>query len=276
MLHYGNLECLSDGIRGQFRYSDPVFIGEGLIKFKLQFQDLLKDQGLTIQVLGQVEGGQVSLLQFYCFDHLPHYYYGPEERGDRMSIDQTTEGDPLDWSVWLLTSRLSELIARAGFEQVADEIDMSALEPTLAEMESAARKIVREQRVTVIHNRGDVIVEAGPIRFGVENREPGIAIHVLGDVDGGEKELLTFDCFDKEPHYHYGPRAKNHRLYLDTAAIPDSLRWALDLFKGGKLASMLERAGYHDHAARLNPATVMQKVAEIESVALEMRAARGA
>ena len=275
MLHYGNLEHLSEGLRGQFGYSDPVFIGEGLIKFELQFQDLLKDQGLAIQVLGQVEGGPVSLLQFYCFDHHPHYYYGPEERGDRMSIDQTTEGDPLDWSLWLLTNRLPELIARAGFEQVADEIDMSALETTLAEMETAARKMAREQRATVTHNRGDVIVEAGPIRFGVENREPGIAIHVMGDVDGGEKELLTFDCFDNDPHYHYGPRAKNQRLYLDTAAIQDSLRWALDLFKGGKLASMLERAGYHDHAARLNPAMVAQKVAEIESVALEMRAARG-
>jgi hypothetical protein len=38
---------------------------------------------------------------------------------------------------------------------------------------------------------------------------------------------------------------------------------------------MLERAGYHDHAARLNPATIAQKVAEVESAAFEMRAARG-
>ena len=274
MLHYGNFKYLSEGITGKFRHSDPVFIGEGPIKFRLEFQDLLKDQGLIIQVLGQVEGEEVSLLQFYCFDHVPHYYYGPQERGDRMSIDQTTEGDPLEWSLWLLTNRLPSLIARAGFEQLADEIDIKVLEPTLTEMVETARTISGEQRSTALHNRGDVIVEAGPIRFGVENREPGIAIHILGESDGEEKELLTFDCFDEDPHYHYGPRAKNQQLYLDTVAIPDSIRWAIDLFKSGKLALMLERAGYRHHAARLDPATIAQKVAEVESVALEMRASR--
>ena len=59
-------------------------------------------------------------------------------------------------------------------------------------------------------------MEAGPIRFGIEFRElgsdRGIAMHVMGDVGDEEKELLTFDCFENDPHYHYGPRAKNQRL----------------------------------------------------------------
>ena len=119
------------------------------------------------------------------------------------------------------------------------------------------------QRSTVRHDRGDVIIEAGSVKFGVEFRElasdRGVAIHVLGDAAGEEVELLTFDCFENAPHYHYGPMAKNQRLYLDVTTAPDSLRWALDLFKGGKLAAMLDRAGYSDHAARLNPAMVAQK-----------------
>ena len=273
---YDNLTHMSEGILGQFKYGDPVTIGEGPVKFRLGFHDYIKDQGLSIQVLGEPEGSEVSLLSFYCLDHLPHYYYGPEERGDRLSIDQTVEGDSLEWSLKVLTGRLPELVARAGFQQLADGIDMAEMEPTLSEMALTARKISREQRTTVVHNRGDVVVEAGPIRFGIENREPGIAIHVLGDLDGEEKELLAFDCFDKDPHYHYGPRAKNQRLYMDTAAIGDSLRWAIDLFKGGKLAPMLDRAGYHDLAARLNPATVAEMVADVEKVAFEMRASRGA
>ena len=256
------------------KYGEPVFIGEGPVKFRLEYQDLLKDQGLAIEVLREVDGAQALIMRFYCFDHDPHYYYGSEEQGERMSIDRTTEGDPLDWSLSLLRNRLPGLIARAGFQQMADGIDTKALEPTLAQMESTARKIAREHRSTVVHNRGDVMIEAGPIRFGLEDREPGIAIHILGDVEGEEREMLTFDCFDEQPHYHYGPRAKNQRLYLDTTAIPDSLRWALDLFKGGKLAPMLQRAGYHDHAARLNAATIAQKLPELESVALEMQAAR--
>ncbi len=153
-------------------------------------------------------------------------------------------------------------------------MDLSA---SLAELESTARRMAREGRRTVKHDRGEVIVEAGSVRFGVEFRElagdRGIAIHVLGDVGAEEVELLTFDCFEKAPHYHYGPRAKNQRLYLDTTTVDDPLRWALDLFKGGKLASMLERAGYRDHAAALNPSVLSQKVGEVESVATEMQRA---
>ena len=275
MMHYGNPEHISEGLLGQIKYGEPEVVCGPPVKFSLQYLDLLKDQGLSIQVLAEADGEEQQVLRFYCLDQLPHYFYGPDERGFRISIDTTTEGDPLDCSLWLLRNRLAELVARAGFEQVACAIDMQALEPVLAEMEDTARKVAREQRSTVVHNRGDVMVEAGPVRFGVEDREPGIAIHVLGDVDGEEKEMLAFDCFDKDPHYHYGPRAKNERLYLDPAAVPDPLRWTLDLFKGGKLGPMLERAGYHDHAARLNPATIARKVDEVESAAFEMRAARG-
>jgi len=101
----------------------------------------------------------------------------------------------------------------------------------------------------------------------------GVAIHVLGDVGGDEVELLTFDCFEKAPHYHYGPRAKNQRLYMDLTAVPDPLDWALNLFKGGKLGPMLERAGYSDHAAALNPVVLAEKVAEVAAVAVEMQKA---
>ena len=83
--------------------------------------------------------------------------------------------------------------------------------------------------------------------------------------------VLTFDCFEQEPHYHYGPRAKNQRLSLDTTTVPDALDWALDLFKGGKLAPMLDRAGYSDHAARLNPSVLSRSVAEVETAVLKLQ-----
>ena len=132
-------------------------------------------------------------------------------------------------------------------------------------------------RSTVVHNRGDLILDAGPVRFGIEFRQlandRGVAIHVLGDVEGEEQELLTFDCFERAPHYHYGPRAKNQRLYLDRTTVPDPLGWALDLFKGGKLAPMLDRAGYSDHASRLNPVLVADAVGEVETRSRKMEAA---
>ncbi|MCI0439297.1 MAG: hypothetical protein L0177_09225 [Chloroflexi bacterium] len=254
-----------------------VIIGDGLVKFGIEYRDLLRDQGVCIHALGEVDGQEVELLRFDCFDHEPHYHYGPAKRNERLMLDKTTEGNPLDWTLKQLNERLPEMVKRAGYEELADKIDMTAMKQALLDLESAARKLARDGRRTVVHNRGDEVIEVGPVRFGVEFRElrndRGVAIHVLGDVGSEEMELLTFDCFERAPHYHYGPRLKNQRLYLDMTSTPDPLRWALDLFKGGKLASMLERAGYPDHAAGLNPAVLASKVAEVEKVALGMREA---
>ena len=102
------------------------------------------------------------------------------------------------------------------------------------------------------------------------SNDEGVAIHVLGDVNGEEIELLTFDCFKRAPHYHYGPRAKNQRMYLDQTASPDSLKWALDLLNGGKLGPMLEKAGYADHASRLNPTILLESLETVSQTALKM------
>ena len=254
-----------------------VIIGEGTIKFGIEYRDLLSDQGVCIHALGDVDGEEVELLRFDCFDHEPHYHYGPQKLNERVMLDKTTEGDSLEWTLHQLRTRLPDMVRRARYEELADSIDVDSLSGSLDELASTARKMARDERRTVTHYRGDVVVEAGPVRFGLEFRElggdRGVAIHVLGDVDGEEVELLAFDCFEVAPHYHYGPRAKNQRLYNDTTAVPDPLAWALDLFKGGKLGPMLERAGYADHAARLNPAIVAQSVAQVESVAVDLEKA---
>ena len=68
----------------------------------------------------------------------------------------------------------------------------------------------------------------------------GLAIHVLADLAGTpgrtyteETEMLAFDCFREAPHYHYGPRNKNHRIFWDRTLVPDPLRWTLEQFKSG-------------------------------------------
>ena len=254
-----------------------VIVGEGTIRFGLEYRDMMSDQGLCVHALADVDGEEVELLRFDCFDHVPHYHYGPQKGNERLMLDKTTGGDPLDWTLLQLRTRMLELLQRAGYDDLAANIDTSELDATLDELESTSHRMAREGRSTVKHDRGDVIVEAGPIRFGIEFRElasdRGVAIHVMGDVGDEEVELLTFDCFENAPHYHYGPRAKNQRLYLDTTTVPDPLSWALDLFKGGKLVPMLQRAGYTDHAAGLNPYVLSQKVAEVESVAVGMQKA---
>ena len=64
-----------------------VIIGDGAIKFGLEYRDLLSDQGLCIHALGDMDGEEVELLRFDCFDHAPHYHYGPQMRNERLMLD---------------------------------------------------------------------------------------------------------------------------------------------------------------------------------------------
>lgn len=254
-----------------------TIIGDGDIKFSLNYSDHLSDQGVNIAVLAVIDDDIIELLRFDCFDHQPHYHYGPSKSNKRFMLDQTTEGDPVEWALLQIGENLPAMLNRSGYVDISNNIDMQNLGSTIETLGVEARKMARDGRSTVKHNRGDIVVEAGKIRIGLEFREisgdRGVAVHVLGDVGDDEVEMLAFDCFEKNPHYHYGPRAKNQRLSLDTTTIPDPLRWTLDLFKGGKLGSMLERAGYRDHATGINPNALMKALNEVESHALKMREA---
>jgi hypothetical protein len=227
------------------------------------------DQGVCLQVVGNVEGKETELLRFDCFDNRPHYHYGPENKNVRIMLDPTLTGNPLRWTMTQLRGKLPAMLARAGYAELALQIDPSQLIKTLDEVEARAGEMATKGRHTVTHNRGTEIIEAGNIRFGLEMRrvgpDGGMAIHVLGDVAGQEIELLAFDCFHVNPHYHYGPRAKNERIFLDTTLVPDALCWTLSQFKGGKLPAMIERAGYPTIAAALDTELIAAKLPQVEA-----------
>ena len=189
-------------------------------------------------------------------------------------MDKTTAGNPIGWTIRQIRERLPDLIKRAGYEELAGRVDTDLVNSKLDEVESLAREMALKQRATVTHNRGTKVIETGVIRFGLEFRstsaDGGLAIHVLGDVSGQEIELLAFDCFVNHPHYHYGPRNKNERIYWDKTVVPDTLRWTLDQFKEGKLADMLQRAGYPGIVAELDGGLIQSKLPEVEAEALDM------
>ena len=120
---------------------------------------------------------------------------------------------------------------------------------------------------------GDMI-EVGNLRFGLEYRhlanDEGMAIHVLSDVAGQEVELLAFDCFEKGPHYHYGPRNQDVRIYWDVTTSGETLRWTLDQFKAGNIRNMIERAGYPSIAASVDESLLQQTLPEIEARSFEL------
>lgn len=237
------------------------------------------DQGVCLQVVGHVDGQEMELLRFDCFDNHPHYHYEPAKKNVRIMLDPTLVGNPLRWTIGQLRSKLPAMLARAGYGELAVQIAPDLLMQKLSEVESKACEMALKARDTVTHNRGTAVIEAGNIRFGLEMRtvgaDGGMAIHVLGDVAGQEIELLAFDCFRTYPHYHYGPRAKNERIFWDTTLVPDALRWTMDQFKAGKLRAMLNRAGYPTIAAALDEGLIAAKLPEVECTAQAMVAAVG-
>lgn len=110
--------------------------------------------------------------------------------------------------------------------------------------------------------RGDVpgIESNGP----VDDR--GVSLHVFARQDGEERELLRFDCFQEDPHYHYVSwRDKsNEMIHVDPVADGDPLAWALDRLRT-RLLPMLIRAGAADVAKKVDvPAfdALLPRVAE--------------
>jgi hypothetical protein len=258
-------------------------IDAGVVKFALQYRkDIMSDQGVCIQVLSDVDGKEEEILRFDCFDHDPHYHYGPAKKNERLHLDKTTAGNSIGWTLKQLRARLPDMVRRAGYDDIADQLNnyqqATSVASKLNTVESTAREMASSQRRTVTHNRGDEVIEAGNVRFGLEFRElgsdRGLAIHVLSDVAGQEVELLAFDCFENEPHYHYGPRNKDIRLYWDTTTVPDTLRWTLDQFKDGNLPNMIERAGYPGVVAELDRQLVISTLEnQVEPKALATRKA---
>ncbi|MGQ4809199.1 hypothetical protein NKDENANG_02614 [Candidatus Entotheonellaceae bacterium PAL068K] len=257
--------------------TDASKIEAGVLTFALQYRTLMPDQGVCIQVVGDVDGRATQLLRFDCFDQRPHYHYDPDHKNERFNLDKTTAGNPIGWTVKQLRTRLPAMLVKAGYEEIAQQLDTELLRARLDEVEDTARGMALTQRRTVTHNRGDVVIEADNIRFGLEFRhlrnDRGLAIHVLSDVAGQEIELLAFDCFERAPHYHYGPRNQDIRIYWDMAVVPDPLAWTLEQFKSGKLRSMIERAGYPSIAASLDEDLIAGKLEqEVAPRALAIRA----
>lgn len=253
------------------------------------------DQGVSIDVTADVAGKERTLLRFNCFDQEKSYVYGPEnpdlQTAETLSasnrlyrMDPIADGNPIGWTIRTLEKKLPKMLERAGYPQVAAATDLAEVGRLLPEVEACARELFAAKRNTVKHNRGTDIFEAGNIRFGLEMRrqaggDGGLAVHVLADIGGStgrtyveETELLAFDCFWQAPHYHYGPRNKNHRIFWDKTLVDDPLGWVFDQFESRKLGLMIERAGYPGIAADLDLEKIASVLPVVKKRAREMQA----
>ena len=150
-------------------------------------------QGVCIQVAGNVGGKDTELLRFDCFDSDAHYHYGPEIKNERIMLDPTVAGNPIGWTIKQLRTKLPDMLERAGYKDLADQLDSNLVAQKLTEVEAAAREMDAKERNYTRHNRGEPVIEAGNIRFGLEMRavgnDGGPAIHVLADVADQEIDV---------------------------------------------------------------------------------------
>ena len=252
-----------------------TIIEAGPVSFGMSYRkEIMNDQGLCLQVYSEIDGKDTEILRFDCFDQTPHYHYGPENHNIRLNMDKTTAGNPLGWTLDNIRHRLPVMVQRAGYDELAAKLEANPISKAKMDtVEATARELSSNERRTVHHLMPEMLegdkLEVGNLKFGLEFRElandRGMAIHVLADVAGQEVELLAFDCFEKGPHYHYGPRNEDVRIYWDTTTSGETLRWTLDQFKAGNLRSMIERAGYPTIASAVDEKLVQEKLPEIEA-----------
>ena len=113
------------------------------------------------------------------------------------------------------------------------------------------------------------VFEVGGVELRVDERnfgsDGGPSVRVYGEADGKDIQLLRFDCFRKDPHYHYDPSGKNDQRHLDKASVPDSIAWTIEQL-GQNLVEMIQTAGYGSVAENVDQAAVAQALPEVESL----------
>src|SRR5919109_1275381 len=110
-------------------------------------------------------------------------------------------------------------------------------------------------------------IGVGGLRFNVRysntNTDRGQSLQFLGEVDGKRVQLLRFDCFENQPHFHYDPEGKNNQLRMDKTKVSDPIAWSMDYLRGN-VASLVRIAGYSALADRLDEAALTAALPTVE------------
>ena len=102
-----------------------------------------RDAGVCIHVLGPGrDGALVEYLRLDCFDDEPHYHYvyNDERAQDRVFLDPTLEGDPMEWALDRLRTRMPEVLEKVGAPELAAQVDLAAIEAAMPEIRRAIER----------------------------------------------------------------------------------------------------------------------------------------
>jgi hypothetical protein len=118
-------------------------------------------------------------------------------------------------------------------------------------------------------------LEIGGVVLAVDYRrtgdDRGPSVKVLGEIDGELVQLLRFDCFDDDPHYHYAPNGVNRMFHLDRLTMGCPVAFTLEQL-GRNAKSMIAAAGFESFAEGVDQSQLSEGVGEV-AAALEAEAA---
>ena len=104
--------------------------------------DPIDDRGVSLHVFGEPTPGaeRIEYLRFDCFDEDPHYHYVSYERqtNEMVHLEKAAMGDPLDWALERIRTRLPQMLQRAGAAGLAERITAGSVEEVLPKVAEAA------------------------------------------------------------------------------------------------------------------------------------------
>jgi hypothetical protein len=108
--------------------------------------DSVDDGGPSIHVFGSDD--QLEYLRFDCFRNGPHYHYvHPNEEYQVVNeIDPVADGDPFEWALGRLRSRLPEMLRESGGTNLADHVDQAAVDEAIDRVSELAANATRGVR----------------------------------------------------------------------------------------------------------------------------------
>lgn len=102
----------------------------------------ISDRGVSLHVFGEPEPGaeRIEFLRFDCFEEDPHYHYVSyaKQTNEMVHIEPAAMGDPLEWALDRIGTRLAQMLERAGASSLASRIDLAELESALPKVAEAA------------------------------------------------------------------------------------------------------------------------------------------
>lgn len=97
----------------------------GSLRITVGHSRIAGDEGPTVRVYGTVAGRERLVLRFDCLQDDPQYHYDPQGADELHHMRDEGIESPLEWTLHRLERNLPEMIRRAGYGELADQVDPS-------------------------------------------------------------------------------------------------------------------------------------------------------